>query len=119
MSCAGGRRLPAWHPRGETLGSYFYRLLLLRAPPSPVLGPRLELCPSAQRGRGVSCSAPTDAWHRWYRWYCRYDAMMDEYLEDSYQAWKQRQRIKGDIVKKRRRRIGDAGELRRADVQRY
>jgi len=38
--------------------------------------------------------------------------MMDEYLEESYQSWKQRQRIKGDIVKKRRRRMGDAGELR-------
>ena len=42
----------------------------------------------------------------------RYDALMDEYLEDSYQAWKQRQRMKGDVVKKRRRRLGDAGELR-------
>lgn len=47
----------------------------------------------------------------------RYDAMMDEYLEDSYQAWKQRQRIKGDIVKKRRRRIGDAGELSEEDEE--
>ncbi|KAL4457861.1 hypothetical protein ABPG75_012726 [Micractinium tetrahymenae] len=47
----------------------------------------------------------------------RYDAMMDEYLEDSYQAWKQRQRIKGDVVKKRRRRIGDAGELSEEDEE--
>lgn len=38
--------------------------------------------------------------------------MMDGYLEDSYQSWKHRQRVKGDIVKKRRRRMGDAGELR-------
>lgn len=37
---------------------------------------------------------------------------MDEYLEESYRAWKQRQRVKGGVVKKRRRRLGDDGELR-------
>lgn len=37
--------------------------------------------------------------------------MMDEYLEESYQAWKGRQRIKGDVVKKKRRRLNDEGEL--------
>lgn len=36
---------------------------------------------------------------------------MDEYLEDSYQAWKQRQRMRGDVAKKRRRRLRDDGEL--------
>lgn len=37
---------------------------------------------------------------------------MDEYLEESYRSWKQRQRVKGDgIVKKRRRRLNDEGEL--------
>ncbi len=37
---------------------------------------------------------------------------MDAYLEDSYQAWKTRQRMKGGIAKKKRRRLGDDGELR-------
>lgn len=37
---------------------------------------------------------------------------MDEYLEDSYQAWKTRQRMKGGVVKKKRRRLNDEGELR-------
>ncbi|PSC71474.1 rRNA methyltransferase [Micractinium conductrix] len=41
----------------------------------------------------------------------RYDEAMDGYLEDSYQAWKQRQRKKGDVVKKKRRRLNDEGEL--------
>lgn len=43
--------------------------------------------------------------------YRRYDQMMDEYLEESYQAWKTRQRVKGDVVKKKRRRLNDDGEL--------
>ena len=42
----------------------------------------------------------------------RYDALMDEYLEESYQSWKQRQRMRGDVVKKKRKRLGDDGELR-------
>ena len=39
---------------------------------------------------------------------------MDEYLEDSYRSWKQRQRMKGggDVVKKKRKRMGDEEELR-------
>ena len=44
----------------------------------------------------------------------RYDAAMDEYLEESYRSWKVRQRTKdagGGVVKKRRRRLGMDGEL--------
>ena len=39
---------------------------------------------------------------------------MDEYLEESYRSWKQRQRMKGggDVVKKKRKRMGDEEELR-------
>lgn len=37
---------------------------------------------------------------------------MDEYLEESYRSWKQRQRVKGGVVKKKRRRLNDDGELR-------
>jgi hypothetical protein len=44
-------------------------------------------------------------------WYCRYDAIMDEYLEESYRSYKQRQGLKGDTAKKRRRRLGAGGEL--------
>lgn len=43
-----------------------------------------------------------------------YDALMDTYLEEGYQAWKTRQRVKGGHAKKKRRRLGDDGELRRA-----
>lgn len=39
---------------------------------------------------------------------------MDTYLEEGYQAWKTRQRVKGGHAKKKRRRLGDDGELRRA-----
>jgi len=44
----------------------------------------------------------------------RYDATMDEYLEESYRSWKLRQRMKGaggGVEKKRRRRLGMDGEL--------
>ena len=41
----------------------------------------------------------------------RYDAMMDAYLEESYRSYKQRQGVKGDTGKKRRRRLGQGGEL--------
>ncbi|KAL6781160.1 RRM11 [Auxenochlorella protothecoides x Auxenochlorella symbiontica] len=43
----------------------------------------------------------------------RYDAVMDEYLETSYQSWKERQRIrgKGGAARKRRRRVGMEGDL--------
>lgn len=43
----------------------------------------------------------------------RYDAVMDEYLEESYQAYKIRQRVRdaGGPPKKRRRRLGMGGEL--------
>lgn len=44
----------------------------------------------------------------------RYDATMDEYLEESYRSWKVRQRMKGaggGVEKKRRRRLGMDGEL--------
>ena len=44
----------------------------------------------------------------------RYDATMDEYLEESYRSWKVRQRMKGaggGVEKKRRRRLGMHGEL--------
>lgn len=91
--CSDGITWQAALPVGAAPGRGSSGLHLPRQP-TPMVLPVPRLCP--------------------YRWYCRYDAMMDEYLEDSYQAWKQRQRIKGDIVKKRRRRIGDAGELRQA-----
>lgn len=43
----------------------------------------------------------------------RYDATMDEYLEESYRSWKERQRIRetGGNVRKKRRRLGMDGEL--------
>lgn len=43
----------------------------------------------------------------------RYDATMDEYLEESYRSWKERQRIRdsGGNFKKKRQRLGMDGEL--------
>jgi len=48
----------------------------------------------------------------------RYEAMMDDYLEESYNTWKYRQVAKGQAdgtalakLKRRRRRLGDQGDL--------
>ena len=49
-----------------------------------------------------------------------YDDQLDEYLEESYKAWKTRQRTKdasGGVLKKKRRRLGMDGELEEGDEE--
>ena len=41
----------------------------------------------------------------------RYDAAMDEYLEESYRAWRTRQRMRDLGAAKKRQRLGKGGEL--------
>lgn len=54
----------------------------------------------------------------------RYEAMMDDYLEESYKTWKYRQVAKGQAdgtalakLKRRRRRLGDQGDLTSDDEE--